>query len=274
MRPVYTIALMAATILSPLAIGNASAAESALNTKPGATGALAGSPALALALNDSAEQRQDRRANRQASRGQNRATRQNRRANRRGNVARQTRQARRAQRDVRDSRRDVRQSRRAVRTNGATAGERRELRRDRRELRQDRSNARSQRNDVRQARAARQDRREYRQNRNYRQDRRAWNRSWRSDRRYNWRNYRNTHRNIYNRGRYYSPYRNRSYSRFTIGLTLGSGYYGSRYWINNPSYYRLPPAYGNYRWVRYYDDVLLVDIYTGYVADVIYDFYY
>src|SRR3546814_17998620 len=72
--------------------------------------------------------------------------------------------------------------------------------------------------------------------------------------------------------RYYSPYRNHRYTRFSIGFTLGSLFYGERYWINDPWYYRLPPAYGSYRWVRYYDDALLVDIYSGQVVDVIYDF--
>ena len=31
---------------------------------------------------------------------------------------------------------------------------------------------------------------------------------------------------------------------------------------------------GPYRWVRYYDDVLLVDIYSGEVVDVIHDFFW
>jgi hypothetical protein len=36
----------------------------------------------------------------------------------------------------------------------------------------------------------------------------------------------------------------------------------------------LPPAYGPYRWVRYYDDVLLVDIRSGYVVDMINNFFW
>lgn len=102
----------------------------------------------------------------------------------------------------------------------------------------------------------------------------SWNQGWRNDRRYDWRGYRNTHRSYFSPGRYYSPYRNHRYSRFSIGLYIGSGWYGPSYWINDPWYYRLPPAYGDYRWVRYYDDVLLVDIRTGYVVDVIYDFFW
>ncbi|WP_409574764.1 RcnB family protein [Sphingopyxis sp. PET50] len=33
-------------------------------------------------------------------------------------------------------------------------------------------------------------------------------------------------------------------------------------------------AYGGYRWVRYYNDALLVDTYSGEVVDVIYDFFW
>ena len=101
-----------------------------------------------------------------------------------------------------------------------------------------------------------------------------WNREWRSDRRYDWRGYRNQNRNYYRLPRYYNPYRNRSYTRFSIGFTLGSLFYSQRYWINDPGYYRLPPAYGGYRWVRYYNDALLVDTYNGEVVDVIHDFFW
>ena len=55
---------------------------------------------------------------------------------------------------------------------------------------------------------------------------------------------------------------------------MGSGYYSNRYWINDPYQYRLPPAYPGTRWVRYYDDVLLVDLYTGQVIDVIHSFFW
>ncbi len=101
-----------------------------------------------------------------------------------------------------------------------------------------------------------------------------WSNGWRNDRRYDWRSYRNYNRSYYSPGRYYSPYRGRNYSRISIGFSLGSGYYGSRYWINDPWSYRLPSHYGSYRWVRYYDDVLLVDLRTGRVVDVIYDFFW
>lgn len=103
---------------------------------------------------------------------------------------------------------------------------------------------------------------------------RNWNRDWRRDSRYDWQRYRYSNRNLFRPGRYYSPYRNYGYNRFTIGLTLGSGYYSNRYWINDPYQYRLPPAYPGTRWIRYYDDVLLVDLYTGQVIDVIHSFFW
>ena len=97
---------------------------------------------------------------------------------------------------------------------------------------------------------------------------------WRRDTRYNWSGYRSNHRDLYRAGRYYSPYNNYRYSRLNIGIFLNSGFYGNRYWINDPWQYRLPEVYGPYRWVRYYDDVLLVDIYSGEVVDVIHNFFW
>ncbi|QDM41919.1 hypothetical protein C0V74_05130 [Altererythrobacter sp. TH136] len=109
---------------------------------------------------------------------------------------------------------------------------------------------------------------------NYRDNHRTWSRDWRRDNRYNWYSYRNQYQDRYRLGRYYSPYNNYRYNRLSIGLRLGSLFYSNRYWINDPWQYRLPEAYGPYRWVRYYDDALLVNVYTGQVADVIYDFFW
>ncbi|MGC1270846.1 MAG: RcnB family protein, partial [Croceibacterium sp.] len=105
-------------------------------------------------------------------------------------------------------------------------------------------------------------------------DDRQWNRTWRQDRRYDWNSYRRSNRSTFNLGIYYSPYRSYSYRRMGIGVVLQSLFYSNRYWINDPWQYRLPEVYGPYRWVRYYDDVLLVDIYSGEVVDVIYDFFW
>ncbi len=144
-------------------------------------------------------------------------------------------------------------------------GRRDERRTDRRDDRRDTRDAN--RNGYRDANRA-QD------NRRYDNQRRWDRREWRSNHRYNWYNHRHQNRNIFRLGRYYAPYRGYSYRRFSIGFTISSGFYGSRYWINDPWSYRLPDVYGPYRWVRYYDDVLLVNIYSGEVVDVIHNFFW
>jgi len=103
---------------------------------------------------------------------------------------------------------------------------------------------------------------------------RKWDRRWRDDNRYNWYNYRQHNRSHYQMGRYYAPYYGYSYRRLGIGFMLESMFFADQYWIDDPWQYRLPEVYGPYRWVRYYDDVLLVNVYTGEVVDVIYDFFW
>ena len=111
-------------------------------------------------------------------------------------------------------------------------------------------------------------------NRDARQAQQRWDRNWRNDNRYDWNRYRQSNRNLYRPGRYQSPYSNYAYRRLNIGISLNSLFFSSRYWINDPWQYRLPAVNGSYRWVRYYDDVLLVDTYSGQVVDVIYDFFW
>lgn len=97
----------------------------------------------------------------------------------------------------------------------------------------------------------------------------GWDRGWRDDRRYDWRGHRTRYNHIYRQPRYYSPYRDWRYQSLSIGFSLRSLFYSNQYWISDPWQYRLPEAYGPYRWVRYYDDALLVDVRTGEVVDVI-----
>ncbi len=100
-----------------------------------------------------------------------------------------------------------------------------------------------------------------------------WSTSWRNNSSYDWRRYRGYNSSIFRSGSYYDPY-GYGYRRFSIGFNLFPSYYQSSYWLNDPWRYRLPPAYGPYRWVRYYDDALLVNIYSGQVVDVIYSFFW
>lgn len=96
---------------------------------------------------------------------------------------------------------------------------------------------------------------------------------WRGDRRYDWRRYRDRNRSLFRLGFYYDPFGS-SYRRWSAGSYLYPSYYGSRYWLNDPGHYRLPPAYGPYRWVRYWNDALLVNVYTGQVVDVLHNFFW
>jgi hypothetical protein len=102
---------------------------------------------------------------------------------------------------------------------------------------------------------------------------RRWNGDWRHDRRYDWRDYRRRHRDRFNFGFYYDPF-GWDYFRYGSGWRMWPSYYRSSYWLNDPWQYRLPPAYGPYRWIRYHNDALLVNIYTGEVVDVEYDFFW
>lgn len=102
---------------------------------------------------------------------------------------------------------------------------------------------------------------------------RRWTGDWRHDRRYDWRDWRRRHRNRFHLGFYYDPF-GWDYFRYGIGWRLWPSYYRSSYWLRDPWQYRLPPAYGPYRWIRYHNDALLVNVYTGNVVDVIYDFFW
>lgn len=100
-----------------------------------------------------------------------------------------------------------------------------------------------------------------------------WRENWRRDNRHDWRRHRDQNRSLFRFGYYHDPF-GYSYRRFGLGYQLYPSYYGSRYWLNDPWQYRLPYVGGSYRWVRYWDDALLVDLRTGRVVDVLYDFFW
>ena len=160
--------------------------------------------------------------------------------------------------EVRQDRQEVRQDRREV-NQDLRRGDYREARQDTRELRDDRRDLRGDRQDWR------DDRRDDRNG--------NWNNGWRNDRRYDWQRYRASNRNLYRQPRYYAP-RGYAYRRYAPGYRIDPFFYGQRYWIADPYAYRLPPAYGSYRWVRYYDDVLLIDIRNGTIRDSINSFFW
>ncbi len=150
----------------------------------------------------------------------------------------------------------------------AAAQSRAELRRDRQDIREERRDLnRAYRNgDRRDVRDARGDLREARQE--YREDLNDRNRRYGND---DWRGWRNNNRNVYARGQWNAPFR---YQGFRTGARIGAPLFAQRYWINDPWRYRLPQVRGYQRWVRHYDDVLLVDTRRGSVLRVIRNFYW
>lgn len=100
-----------------------------------------------------------------------------------------------------------------------------------------------------------------------------WSTDWRHDRRYDWRDWRRHHRSSFHFGFYYDPF-GWGYQPFSIGSRLWPNYYSSNYWLSDPWQYRLPYAPPGTRWIRYYNDALLVDVYTGEVIDAIQGFFW
>ena len=135
------------------------------------------------------------------------------------------------------------------------------------ELHRDRQDIREERGEYRDARRngswhdVREERGEYRDARHeYREDLQ----DWRQDRRRgNDRGYRG--------GQWSAPF---GYSAFRPGVHIQSRYYGPRYSINHPGRYGLTHTYGSQRWVRHYDDALLIDVRTGTVRRVIRGYYW
>ena len=124
------------------------------------------------------------------------------------------------------------------------------------ELRNDRRDIRDERRDLQDAR------------REYRGDVRDARRDWSRD---DWRRYRESNRDLYRGGNWRSGY---TYRYFAPGVRLDRGYYAPRYTINDYGRYRLPHPGYNQRWIRNYRDVLLIDVRSGRVIDVIRNFYW
>ena len=98
-------------------------------------------------------------------------------------------------------------------------------------------------------------------------------RHWRNDNRYDWQNHRRHHRSLFHLGIYFDPF-GWNYRPYQVGWRLWPSYYQQNYWLNDPWQYRLPYAPPGTRWIRYYDDALLVDTWNGEVVDVIYNFFW
>lgn len=127
------------------------------------------------------------------------------------------------------------------------------------EARESQHQVRDERHDLRDAQMH-GDRREIREER---QDLREARREARGD----WRDYRQSHRDVYRRPAYVGP-RGHAYRAVSVGYRFAPTYYSSRYVISDPWRYRLP-AYGHAtRWVRYGNDVVLVNLHSGRVLEI------
>jgi Ni/Co efflux regulator RcnB len=101
----------------------------------------------------------------------------------------------------------------------------------------------------------------------------TWSTNWRHNNKYDWYNWRKRNRSLFHLGFYYDPF-GWGYQPYSIGWRMWPSYYGSRYWISDPWRYRLPYAPPGYRWVRYWNDAVLVDTWSGQVVDVLYNFFW
>lgn len=108
-------------------------------------------------------------------------------------------------------------------------------------------------------REAREDRQELREDR----------RELRED----WRDYRQRNRQTFRMGHYTAP-RGYRYRQVSVGHTFRPAFYSNRYWISNPGRYRLD-APGRYRrWIRYGNDVVLINTRNGRVLIVHRNFFW
>lgn len=134
------------------------------------------------------------------------------------------------------------------------------------ELRRDRQDIREQQRDLRDA----QRRGDPRDIRDQRRDLRDARQEYRED----WRDYRRAHGDVFRGPRYAPPVRGWRYRPVAVGYALPGQFYHQRYWINDPYRYRLPVAGPDRRWVRYGNDVLLVNVRNGRVITVYDRFFY
>ena len=133
-----------------------------------------------------------------------------------------------------------------------------EVRHDTREVRQDRRDLRDaqRRGDRHDIRDARRDIRDDRQ-----------------ERREDWRDFRRSHPDVYRGSAYRGPRAGWRYRPVSVGYRFDPVFYGRSYWID-PVRYHLRPVAANLRWVRYGNDVLLVNVRTGRVLEVNNGFFY
>jgi Ni/Co efflux regulator RcnB len=75
-------------------------------------------------------------------------------------------------------------------------------------------------------------------------------------------------RDSFARHQYVAPYRGWSYTALEPGAKLRSRFYGTQYNVAHPDGYDLRQAGSHQRWVRYGNDLVLVNLRTGRVLEV------
>lgn len=90
--------------------------------------------------------------------------------------------------------------------------------------------------------------------------------------------FRDYHRNFNASRRFRAPSYHRPsgwyYRRWTYGQILPSLFWASQYWLNDYISYDLPPPPPGAVWVRYGNDAILIDRYSGEIITVEYDVFY
>ncbi len=133
------------------------------------------------------------------------------------------------------------------------------------ELRHDRRDIRAEQRDVA---------RDYRNGASYRdvQEDRRDVRDARREHREDWRDWRSRHPDAY-RGTAWSGPRGYRWRPVTVGHRFDPVFYDRRYWVD-PYRYHLRPVRGYQRWVRYGNDVVLIDTRNGRVVDLYSSFFF
>ena len=73
---------------------------------------------------------------------------------------------------------------------------------------------------------------------------------------------------------YVAPYRSWRYRPVYVGYQLRPLFYGPRYYITDYGFYGLRAPGRHLRWIRYGDDLLLVNVRTGRVVRILPGRYY
>jgi Ni/Co efflux regulator RcnB len=86
------------------------------------------------------------------------------------------------------------------------------------------------------------------------------------------------HRNFRAQNRFHAPAYNRpsgfSYRRWNYGEFLPALFWNQQYWLSDYGSYDLPPPPPGTTWVRYGNDALLIDRYSGEIVTVEYSVFY